>query len=47
MLPEARIEFPEMQVPLMLDVGARRALTSSQFRPPAAAQGAAIGQGNQ
>ncbi len=25
MLPEARTEFPEMEIPLMLDVGARRA----------------------
>ena len=24
MLPEARVDFPEMQIPLMLDVGARR-----------------------
>jgi hypothetical protein len=26
MLPEARVDFPEMQVPLMLDVGARRSV---------------------
>jgi general secretion pathway protein J len=24
MLPEARVDFPEMQIPLMLDAGARR-----------------------
>jgi general secretion pathway protein J len=46
MLPEARIEFPEMQIPLMLDAGARRvALMSNQFRPASSMQGGVAGQG--
>jgi general secretion pathway protein J len=46
MLPEARIEFPEMQIPLMLDAGARRvAMMSNQFRPASSMQGGVAGQG--
>jgi len=34
MLPEARVEFPEMQIPLMLDAGARR-MAPGQLNAPA------------
>jgi len=33
MLPEARVEFPEMQIPLMLDAGARR-MAPGQLNAP-------------
>lgn len=43
MLPEARIEFPEMEIPLLLDIGARR--TRTNVGPNGAANPLAIPAG--
>jgi general secretion pathway protein J len=43
MLPEARVDFPQMEIPLMLDAGAaRRQMGGQQFQPPGL-RGAAAG----
>lgn len=42
MQPQARVEFPVMDIPLMLDASARRNVMSSQFRSPGTLRGATI-----